>query len=43
MNDLIALIVSGIIVCLIGCPLVNWIDKTKKEMDREDGYDGGAE
>ena len=33
MTDLIILVVSVIIVGLIGYPIVEWFDKSKKEMD----------
>lgn len=35
MNTFIAIAISAIIVCLVGCPIVNWVDKTKKEMEAE--------
>ena len=35
--ELIVILVSAIVIALIGCPIVNWLDKSKKEMEEHDG------
>ena len=36
MTDLLLIIMSGLLVYVVGYPLVEWFHKIKKEMEEED-------
>jgi predicted PurR-regulated permease PerM len=35
--ELIVILFSSIILAIVGVPIVNWLDKAKKEMEEHDG------
>lgn len=40
MNEIIIIALCGLLVFIVGLPIVKWFDKAKKEMEEEDRQNG---